>query len=288
MRILLTGASGLLGSHLVPLLASEHEIFSLGRTPISGTEHLPSVDLSMNWTSDLLPTKMDTVIHLAQSSRYRDFPDGAEDVFQVNLSSTGKLLEYARRSGATRFIAASTGGIYRPGIAPLSEDSEILGPSELGYYYSTKLASEMLAATYRPFMDIHILRIFFMYGLGQRQEMFLPSLISKVRNQQAVFLNGNEGIRVNPVRAADVARSLIKLIEEGGPETINVAGPYVASIKEIATHIGARVAERPRFEIIESRPDIVADTECFDALLDQPAVEVIRGLDELLTIERDW
>lgn len=168
MKILITGASGLLGSYLTPLLSLEHEVFAMSRHQVTGARKTIPIDLSTAWDDTMLPTQIDVVIHLAQSSEYRNFPEGALDVFNVNLSTTAKLLNYAAASGAHRFILASSGGIYRSGVSPITEKSDILGPSELNNYFASKLASEIFAGTYRGFMGVNVLRIFFMYGKNQR------------------------------------------------------------------------------------------------------------------------
>ena len=258
MKILLTGASGLLGRSLIPLLVVNEEVFSIGRNPIPRTMAMPPIDLATPWDSGLLPEQVDVVIHLAQSARYRDFPHGAQEVFAVNLAATAQLLDYALRAGAKRFILASTGGIYRAGSDTITEDSEILGPSELGHYFATKLSAEMLAGNYRQFMDIHVLRIFFMYGSGQRKEMFLPALIQRIKKGVPVQLNGPEGIQINPVHVQDAAKTVSTLARVGGPKTLNIAGPDVISIRAIAEQIGQLLEIQPMFDIVEEAKDLIA------------------------------
>ena len=73
------------------------------------------VDLSSDWKISELPTKIDVIYHLAQSDKFRDFPAGAPDVFQVNINSTAKLLDYAKKTGVKSFIYASSGGVYGNG-----------------------------------------------------------------------------------------------------------------------------------------------------------------------------
>ena len=72
-------------------------------------------------------------MHLAQSPRYRDFPEGALDVFEVNVGSTQRLLDWACRQGVKRFIYASSGGVYGHGEAPFEEDVPIKVAATLGH-----------------------------------------------------------------------------------------------------------------------------------------------------------
>lgn len=286
MRVLITGASGLLGQELLPRVAESHQIYSVGRTDLKTFDLLPRIDLSTDWDVSLLPSRIDAVIHLAQSSRYRDFPEAATEVFDVNLRSTARLLDYARSAGAKRFVLASTGGIYRSGVGPVSEDSELLTTSELGHYFATKLASEMLAGNYRPYMDVHVLRIFFMYGPRQRSGMFLPSLIDRIDSGRSVSLSGHSGISLNPVHVRDVARFVSSLLETGGPKTINIAGPEVASIRSMADSIGRLLGKQPIFERVEGGSSLVADISMLQDYVDFEMTSLDLGLEEMVKARR--
>jgi len=282
-QILLTGASGLLGQHLLPLLGTGHEVTSVGRLVERPGGQSVSLDFSRPWTSEALPDRIDVVVHLAQSARYRDFPGGAGDVFAVNLASTMQLLEYARAARASRFILASTGGIYRADSSPITEDSELLGPSELGHYFATKLAAEMIAGNFRQFMDVHVLRIFFMYGPGQRKEMFLPSLIQRIRSGEPVRLSGENGIHLNPIHAHDAARAVVELAQSGGPKTLNLGGPQTVTIREIADMIGNFLGVPPSFVHTDEMRDLVANTDALRHLISSYQFDFTRGLTDLFS-----
>ena len=114
---------------------------------------------------DTLPSAVDAVVHLAQSPAYKHFPEGAPDVFAVNVASTFALLDYARRASARSFVLASTGGIYDYSPAPIDEDAA-LAPSS--HYFRSKYAAEVLMESYADLMATIALRFFFVYGPGQR------------------------------------------------------------------------------------------------------------------------
>ena len=89
--VLLTGTSGYIGSNL------RQYMFTQNYEDLVFVDRCNGFDLSMPGWSNQLPEKnVDVVIHLAQSRRYREFPDGAEDMFQVNVASAFELLEWAR------------------------------------------------------------------------------------------------------------------------------------------------------------------------------------------------
>jgi nucleoside-diphosphate-sugar epimerase len=261
MRILVSGATGLLGRAFLETTGKNDEVFFISRKPAEMQDHeCINLDLSSPWRTSSLPSQMDVIVHLAQSSEYRKFPSQAHDIFSVNVSSTAKLLDYASNAGVQKFLLASTGGIYRGKGRPVSEESEILGPSELGYYFASKLSSEMLAANYRDWFEVNILRIFFMYGINQKIEMFLPSIIKKISSGVPVRLDGPNGIRINPIHASVAASAMHQVIQRGGPRTINLAGAEIFSIREISELIGKFLGVEPRYEIFDKLDDLIADT----------------------------
>ena len=91
MKILITGASGHVGARAAEYLCKDNEVYAVVRSiPINSNKKIiyKIVDLSSEWSADILPKKIDAVIHLAQSRDYRKFPEQALAIFRVNLEST--------------------------------------------------------------------------------------------------------------------------------------------------------------------------------------------------------
>ncbi|MDZ4241551.1 MAG: NAD-dependent epimerase/dehydratase family protein, partial [Candidatus Omnitrophota bacterium] len=195
---LLTGGTGLIGSQLLGELPDKGwNIIALTRRGSHGhhpgkgrgIQHI-SCDFSRDENRTEWPGKVDAVIHLAQSERFRDFPEHAEEIFRVNTLSTLSLLDHARSSGAKTFIYASSGGIYGTSAQPLKE--EPFSPSlQMEFYPATKICSEMLCQAYRQHLRVIILRFFFVYGPGQRPAMLIPRMVNSVRDGKPVTLQGN-------------------------------------------------------------------------------------------------
>src|SRR5262249_36379547 len=133
VKILVTGASGFIGSHLVPRLSSLHEVVAIVRTTDSV---LPRAKVSLI-EADLgkldarrLPDRIDVIIHLAQANK--SFPEHANELLAVNAISTQHLLDYGRRAGAGQFVLASTGDVYGKRLGPCAE----VDPVEPVSYYA--------------------------------------------------------------------------------------------------------------------------------------------------------
>ena len=112
-------------------------------------------DLATPAGPGILPERIDAVVHLAQSDRYRDFPGGAPDIFAINVRATFELLEYALAAGASRFVFASTGGVYGYNYDRVLETHPV---SPLNFYLSSKYAAELMIANYRALLDTVVVR----------------------------------------------------------------------------------------------------------------------------------
>lgn len=282
-RCLISGATGLIGKHVVSLFKKRWELYALVKDPSSAAAddvHAVRCDLANEWILEEFPESVDAVIHLAQSEHFREFPALTEHIFKVNTISTLKLLEYARKAKARTFILASSGGIYGYGDEGFKEDEPIATQGDLGFYLGTKLCAEVLAENYAQFMNIIILRFFFVYGFGQRDYMLIPRLVRAVKEGQPIILHGQDGLKINPTYVTDVALAVNRSLELTGSHKINVGGPEVLSLRQIGQRIGEVLNREPVFEVREDIPPrhLIGDIKKMSRLLGQPRVRFKEGI----------
>jgi UDP-glucose 4-epimerase len=286
-NVIVTGANGLLGRNLVELLAKTWEVIALVRTkhfvPIPGVEYRV-VDFSSDcWDPATLPKRAHAIVHLAQSAYFRDVPARAMEVFQVNIASTARLLDFAWRTGVEQFVYASSGGIYSGGVQSFFETSPVIQPDTLGYYLGSKVSCEALASSYTQFMNIMILRFFFIYGHGQNRSMLIPRLIDNVRNDKPIAIQGENGLRLNPIHVSDASAAVVAALSNGNSGICNVAGPEVLSLRELCMQIEPLVGRKVIFEAMPGNPiDVVGDVSMMSAHLHKPTVLPRDGLKDLL------
>lgn len=278
MTVVVTGGSGLLGGAVLERLAGRERVVGLRRpgtpTPVIGDVEWLSQDLTMPLRDDL-PSHVDAVIHLAQSRRHREFPEGAVDTFAVNAMATVRLLDYARRAGARVFVHASSGAVYAPGPHPLREDDPPRPPS---FYGHTKLAAEQAALAYADEFTVQLLRWFFVYGPEQDAGAFMPGLAARVRDRVAIDLRGPQGMRCNPLHVEEAAAAVVAAMGRAATEITNVAGPEVVSLRQIGELVGDRLGIEPRFVEHPAGGDLVADIARMRERLLTPAIAPAEGI----------
>lgn len=288
VKVLITGAGGLVGSALLPLFGPDDEVHALVRAPAPALQRRNTrvhvLDLAGPIDTSALPRTLDAVVYLAQSENFRAFPEQARDIFDVNVASLLRLLDHARYVGARTFVIASSGGVHGTSSGPVRDDTAVAATGRHGFYLSTKLCGEILGEAFAPHMDVAMLRLFFAYGRGQRRNMLVPRLVDSVRDGRPVVLQGEQGIRINPIHAADAAAACHAALGLTGCNKVNVAGPEVLSLRELCEMIGDRVERRPIFDVREgsAEADLVADLSAMARLLGVPRRRIADHLNEML------
>lgn len=267
MKILVTGASGFIGSHLVPRLSSRHEVHALVRRPAPNLERknvTPIImDLAEFFDSELLPARVDVVIHLAQANV--PFPEKANELFAVNTVATQRLLDYSRRVGAARFVLASSGEVYGSKRMDPCKETDSVQPES--FYALTKYISEQLALAYASYLQVNILRLFSPYGPGQTNRL-IPKMIQRIREGQPIELHQDDHPCLTPTYIDDVLMIFEKLLETPYSGILNVGGEESVSLRELTEILGRALDASPRFnQSGREKGNLVADNSLAKKIL---------------------
>lgn len=270
--VFVIGAGGFVGRHLVRHLAANGTRV-IATTRPGGT---PSDSPGCKWiASDLVsgdtsnwPARYDALIYLAQSAKWREFPAGAEDVRHVNVDSLLRAAEHARAAGAKRFLHMSTGSVYTQSLEPAQESENIPIGVNRSFYAASKLAAELLLGPYSAFFGLTNLRLFMPFGAGQNDKMLIPRLLQKIRASESIDLHGTDGLLSNPIYVEDVAEATRRCLTLEGTQTLNLGGPDVLTLRQVAETIGSEIGKAPVFQSKpEAAPVIVGDISALKAAL---------------------
>ena len=284
--VLIIGASGFIGRHVVSRLAKQKYHVYATHLPtevplaIPGVDWIPC-DLAEHDAMSAWPPQCESLIYLAQSPKWRDFPVGAIDVLEINLAAVVRSAEYARQAGVQRFIFASTGSVYDQVAKAACENDPVIVGAPRRFYDATKLAAEVLLGPYSELFAVVVLRLFMPYGSGQDANMLMPQLVRRVRETEPILLHGKDGLIANPVAVSDVAEVLERCLQLRQSATLNVAGPASLTLREIGECIGRVLGISPRFveQTEQSAPVIVGDTTAMKTIFEWcPQITLESGL----------
>lgn len=286
MRILITGATGFIGRHLVERLAPDHQVFALVRklppTPISGVRFIAQ-DLRFPLDHDRLPSCLDAIIHQAALIHTENAQDDA-DPFAVNVIATWRLLSYARTVGVDTFVHASTGGVYGCSPTPLDENAR-LNPMDL--YSLTKAQAELAVQSAPGSFHRVVLRYCFPYGVGTPNP--IPDYVRRAVRGETIEIIEGGGPSFNPIHISDAVEATIQALSLGRNITVNVAGTENTTFERIA-RMAAQIAGREeRFRSISLaqaipyyRSDLVASIKLMRETLPLSQVtSLLEGVTEL-------
>ena len=261
MKVLITGSTGFVGRHLVPMLESAgYEIFHLVRNK-KGFEHEFVWDFK-GPLPDGIP-KCDVIIHLAA---YVDFSLNLNVAqYNVNTVSTIKLSSYAKDHNAY-FIFASMAGIHGTKYPQISKDTPIAPEN---HYAVSKYLAEEVVKTY--INNYSILRICGIYGIDGPSHLGLNKAISDaVYQMKTPVLRGKGNAKKNYICVLDVALWILSLIErykasnKNIKEILYLASEEIMSIEEYLQSIADVVlkdVELIRTEGNEAKDWIVTPSE---------------------------
>lgn len=253
MKVLVTGATGFLGSHLVDRLVGRgDEVRALVRRS-SDTSHLKILDVAIFEGDVTQPETLrpavegvEAVYHTA--AKVSDWAPWRE--FEMTtIYGTRNVLRAAASAGVSRFLHVSTDAVYalRALRGRITEDS----PLErrfglLDYYRRSKAAAERIARCYQRsgVMGVTILRPGLL--LGERDRTIYPGAVEFLESSTAAYL-GDGNNRLPYVYVGDVAEACILGVTEpqGAGRIYNVASDEPVTQRDLFDAVAAAAGLKP-------------------------------------------
>ena len=255
-RVLVTGASGLIGRHVLGVLETRSEIVAVSRTegPAVGGVRWLKCDLAEPGAIGKVVTSLrpQIVIHLAGVVRGDRSLEAVAPTLQVNLVATVELLEAATRVHCSRVVLS--GSLLEE---PAGGGPDAFPPSPYG---ASRWAGSAYGRMFRALFDtpVVILRPSFAYGPGQDLTKLIPYVITTLLEGRSPELATGERL-LDCVYAEDVARAYVAAATAPDVEgrTIDIGRGELTSVRQIVQLIVDSIGPtpgRPVFGKLPVRP----------------------------------
>ena len=306
-RVLVTGARGFIGSHVVRrLLADGQEVHVLLRDD-APAERLQDLDGLCRWTGDLddvaalkiclRGSRPEQIFHCAGVSRARHMTGWApvREAQRVNVDGLINLLEAACASGGPLRSLVRLGGLeeYGCGPAPFIEQQREAPRSA---YSASQVAGTHLAQALQPTLPFAVvtLRPTLIYGPGQSTDFLIPALIEALLAGRPFALSEGRQRR-DLLHIDDLVTAMIMAgsTDDLAGEVLNVATGVAWQIRTVARAIGRMLGRSDLLEFGElpDRPndiiDLRGDASKAGRLLGwHPTIPLAHGLAETIECHR--
>lgn len=250
-KILVTGADGFIGSHLVEALLEEKAIVkafcfynsfnSCGWLDTFSKDQLSQVDIFMGdirdpHGTDIALKGMDIVFHLAALIGIPYSYQAPDNYVDTNIKGTVNVLQAARRHNLGKVIITSTSEVYGSALyIPIDEKHPLQGQSP---YSATKIAADKIALSfYHSFnMPVTIVRPFNTYGPRQSARAVIPAIIIQLLSGAKQLKLGSLCPLRDMVYIKDTVNGFIKIAKSDNAigEEINIATQKEFTIRQIA------------------------------------------------------
>ena len=252
-RILVTGATGFIGRHLVQKLKdSGHVVYLLSKSL--------GYDVCNNTVfSDFLGKKIDIVFHLAGRTFVPGSWDDPYTYYWTNTLGTQITLEFCRKTNAKMiFISAYVYGV--PKYLPIDEKHPVAPNNP---YAHSKWLAEELCAFYARKMSVQtvVLRPFNLYGPGQDEHFLIPTLINQINRDGKVVVK-DEVPRRDYLHIYDFVEACISVINITDSFILfNIGYGASLSVKEIIELLIEKCGEDVKWRSLnEKRTNEIPDT----------------------------
>ncbi|MEI7752091.1 MAG: NAD(P)-dependent oxidoreductase [Candidatus Omnitrophota bacterium] len=213
--ILLTGATGFLGKHLLGRLQAD------GRPVCPASKHAQSseckeefqqLDMEDPESFDNLPEQIDTVIHLAALVPQKGSVFSFDRYMAINATGVKRLIQESARRGCREFIYASTQMVIEKALhEPVDEDHPVVPISDYGF---SKATGERFCLSLGAELGVKSVSLRFarIYGPWQRPGYVLTDFIDRARQGLPLHVFGAQGTR-ELIYVTDAVEAILAVME---------------------------------------------------------------------------
>jgi UDP-glucuronate 4-epimerase len=282
-NILVTGAAGFIGSHLVDRLLAEgvwqvtaiddfNDFYSpsikranIKRHLASSNYELVAADIRDHGALRQAFAKngFDCIVHLAARAGVRPSLKEPQLYVETNINGTVHLLELAREHGVKQFVFASSSSVYGTNEkVPFSEDDPIFDP--ISPYAATKAAGELICHTYAHLYDMRIvcLRFFTVYGARQRPDLAIHKFARLISEGKPIPVFGDGTTRRDYTYIDDIIAGVRAAIDydQSKYEIINLGESRTVELRELISLLEEALGRQAKIDRQPLQPGDVPQT----------------------------
>lgn len=231
MRILITGADGMLGESLLSQLKKkEHILFAFSHT--KKTKDVTPLEITNHEqvTKVITTNKPDIIIHLAALTNVDYCESHQEEAFKVNFEATKNIVSICKKENIHLYFL-STGAVFSGEKKTPYIENDVCCP--VNVYGETKLKAE---EEIKKLSSYCIIRTGWLIGGGDKDTKFVSLILSQLKNK-VPFIRAVSDIYGSPTLTFDLAETMIKLIERKAQGTLHVVNRGMATRFDISKKI---------------------------------------------------
>jgi UDP-glucose 4-epimerase len=262
MKILVTGGSGFIGSHLVDvLLEQNHEVLIYDKEAPRFGQECDSVIADTGNLDQLVSFSkgFDYIYHLAAEANVNRF---FENPLYSNINTshnTLNVLECARRNYINRVLLASTEWIYGSTEGNLDEfiteeTPYAQNPDHL--YTSSKIAAELFCKNYKTLYDVNytVMRYGIPFGERAREATVTPIFINKILKDEEITIHGDGSQTRQFIYVRDLAEGNAACLNPKAENSIfNINGREKISVLDIVKTLEEILSKKAKIKFVEDR-----------------------------------
>jgi len=267
--VLLTGATGFIGSHsLSPLISKGYEVHAISTNPPLGCNNPVIWHKANLFQSEIVDQVVEEVqpshlMHLAWYTNPKLYWNSTENVSWVKASLD--LIDSFIRNNGKRITIAGSCAEYNWNYGYCSERYTPLEPSSLYGVCKNSLHSIVNKVTEEVGLSSSWGRVFFLYGPGEPREKLVTSVIQSLSDNQPIKTASGNEIR-DYLYVQDVADAFVELMDSTVQGPVNIGSGKPLAIGHILDLIGAQMQknnliQRGAINTVENYPFLVANTE---------------------------
>lgn len=253
---LITGGAGFIGSNLIKTLLKDktvhitcldnfdpfysRQIKLQNLSYFSKSRHFSLLNINLDTATvdnltEAIPQPVDVIIHLAAKAGIRPSISNPSAYYQTNVMGTQILLDFAVQKKVKKFVFASSSSVYGVNKHLPWKENEVVLP--ISPYAATKLCSEGAGYVYNQLHGLSFiaLRLFTVYGPGQRPDLAIYRFTKAIINSEPVTLFGDGTTSRDYTYVDDIVAGVIAAINynKSSFEIINLGNNHSIALRDL-------------------------------------------------------